>query len=82
MKLLSELRSELLWGLRRAATELVKSASFQATGFQQEVFINVQFHLPAREVGGVPVNHSSVRWGVLDRHGRVPPVKRPVHPGA
>lgn len=30
--------------LSRAALELVKSTSFQATGFQQEVFISVQFH--------------------------------------
>ena len=68
--------------LSRAAMELVKSSSFPATGFQQEVFINVQFHLPAREVGGAPVYHSSVRWVILDRHGRVPPVKKPVRSGA
>src|SRR4029077_2510701 len=40
--------------LSRAAVDLVKSASFPASGFQQEVFINVQFHLPAMFDGGPP----------------------------
>ncbi len=56
--------------LSRAALELVKSSSFHATGFQQEVFINVQFHLPAREVGGLPVLHSSVHWVIWERRGK------------
>jgi hypothetical protein len=41
--------------LSRAAMDLVRSASFSPSGFQQEVFINVQFHLPAVELGGPPI---------------------------
>jgi len=67
--------------LSRAALELVKSTSFHATGFQQEVFINVQFHLPAREVGGMPVMHSSVRWVIWEHRGKPAP-RKPVRDGA
>ena len=67
--------------LSRAALELVKSTSFNATGFQQEVFINVQFHLPARQVGGVPVLHSSVHW-VIWEHRRKPAPRKPVRDAA
>src|ERR1700751_1479839 len=56
--------------LSRAALELVKSTSFNATGFQQEVFITVQFHLPAQQVGGVPVLHSSVHWVIWEHRGK------------
>jgi hypothetical protein len=61
--------------LSRAALELVKGTSFHATGFQQEVFINVQFHLPAREVGGLPVLHSSVHWVIWEHRGKASPRK-------
>jgi hypothetical protein len=59
--------------LSRAAMELVKSTSFPATGFQQEVFITVQFHLPAQELGGPPVLHSSVHWVMWEHRGKVRP---------
>ena len=67
--------------LSRAALELVKSSSFHATGFQQEVFINVQFHLPAREVGGLPVLHSSVHWVIWEHRGKSSP-RKPVRDAA
>jgi len=67
--------------LARAALDLVKSTSFEPSGFQQEAFINVQFHLPAVTVGGPPVFHSSVRWVIWEHRGRVPPVRRVPHPG-
>ena len=61
--------------LSRAAMELVKSTSFEATGFQQEVFISVQFHLPAQKLGGPPIFHSSVHWVIWEHRGKVPPKK-------
>ena len=67
--------------LSRAALELVKSTSFHGTGFQQEVFINVQFHLPAREVGGLPVMHSSVHWVIWEHRGKASP-RKPVRDAA
>jgi hypothetical protein len=62
--------------LSRAAMELVRSTSFPASGFQQEVFISVQFHLPAQELGGPPIFHSSVHWVIWEHRGKVAP-KRP-----
>jgi hypothetical protein len=62
--------------LARAALEAVRNAGFEATGFQQEAFINVQFHMPAMRAGGAPMFHSSVRWIVLD-HPIRPPGRRP-----
>jgi len=67
--------------LSRAALDLVNSTSFPASGFQQEAFINVQFHMPAARLDGPPIFHSSVRWVIWDRRGKIPPVKRPPHPG-
>jgi hypothetical protein len=67
--------------LSRSALEVVKSTSFEPSGFQQEVFINVQFHLPAVRLGGPPIFHSSPRWVILDHGGRIPPVKRLPHAG-
>jgi len=67
--------------LSRAAIDMVRSTSFPASGFQQEVFINVQFHMPAARWDGPPIFHSSVRWVIWDRRGRVPPVRRPSRPG-
>ncbi|MFZ0770392.1 MAG: hypothetical protein WCA49_04445 [Candidatus Sulfotelmatobacter sp.] len=67
-------------GLARAALDLVRSTSFEPSGFQQEAFINVQFHMPAINFGGPPVFHSSVRWMIWDRRGKAPPVRRMPHP--
>jgi hypothetical protein len=67
--------------LAKAALDLVKSTSFEASGFQQEAFINVQFHLPAVSIGGPPVFHSSVRWVIWEHRGRASPPKRMPHPG-
>ena len=65
--------------LSRDAIDLVRSTSFEPTGFQQEAFINVQFHFPASRPDGPPIFHSSVRWIILDHRGRVTPVKKPRH---
>jgi hypothetical protein len=62
--------------LSNAAMDLVTSTSFEPSGFQQEVFINVQFHLPAASFGGPPIFHSSGRWVILDRPRKIPPVRR------
>ncbi len=68
--------------LSRAAMDLVRNTAFEPSGFQQEVFINVQFHFPAATLGGPPIFHSSVRWVNLDHHGKFPPVRHPPpHPG-
>src|ERR1700733_4478602 len=66
--------------LGHAALDLVKSTSFDPTGFQEEVFVNVQFHLPSVRLGGRPIYHPRVRWVLLDRRVKVPPIKNP-HPG-
>jgi hypothetical protein len=66
--------------LSRAAMDLVRSTAFEPSGFQQEAFINVQFHFPAARLGGPPIFHSSVRWVNLDHHARFPPVRRPPPP--
>lgn len=63
--------------LSRAAMDLVRSTTFPPSGFQQEAFINVQFHMPAARLDGPPIFHTSVRWVILDRRGRVPPRRRP-----
>jgi hypothetical protein len=63
--------------LSRAAMDLVRSTAFEPSGFQQEAFINVQFHFPAARMGGPPIFHSSVGWVNLDHHGKYPPVRRP-----
>ena len=52
--------------LSRAAMELVKSTTFPPSGFQQEAFINVQFHMPAMEEGGPPLFHSPVPWVIVE----------------
>jgi hypothetical protein len=63
--------------LSRAAMDLVRSTAFEPSGFQQEAFINVQFHFPAARLDGPPIFHSSVRWVNLDHHAKFPPVRRP-----
>jgi hypothetical protein len=67
--------------LSRAAIDLVRSTSFPASGFQQEVFINVQFHMPAISVGGPPVFHSRVAWVIYNHPARNPPPKKTPHTG-
>jgi hypothetical protein len=67
--------------LSRAAIDLVRSTTFPASGFQQEVFINVQFHLPAVSAGGPPLLHTPVAWVIYDHHGKNPPVRKPPHTG-
>ena len=67
--------------LSRAALNLVRSTSFSPSGFQQEVFINVQFHLPAVELGGPPIFHSSVRWVIWEHRRKAAPVRVPSRSG-
>jgi hypothetical protein len=62
--------------LSRAALDIVKSTSFDPSGFQQEVFFNVQFHFPAARFDGPPIFHSSVRWMILDHRVRTPPRRK------
>ncbi len=62
--------------LSRAALDMVASSSFAPSGFQQEAFINVQFHMPATRIDGPPIFHSSVRWVIWDRRAKAPPVRR------
>jgi hypothetical protein len=64
--------------LSRAAMDLVRNTSFEPSGLQQEVFINVQFHMPAAEAGGPPIFHSPVHWEIWDRRDKRPPVRKPV----
>jgi hypothetical protein len=65
--------------LSRSAIDLVRSTSFDPSGFQQEVFINVMFHYPGVTLGGPPIFHSSVRWVVLDHPVKITKVRRPRH---
>jgi hypothetical protein len=67
--------------LSREAMVLVRSTSFPPSGFQQEVFINVQFHLPAVEMGGPPIFHTPVVWVIWEHRHRVAPVRKPSHVG-
>jgi hypothetical protein len=68
--------------LGRAALDLVRNTAFDPSGFQQELFIGVHFHLPATRFGGPPiaVYHSRIHWVVLDHRMR-PPVHQPPHAG-
>ncbi len=67
--------------LSSAALDLVQNTSFEPMGYQQEVFVNVQFHFPALRLDGPPIFHSSVRWVNLDHHGKFPRVRPSPHPG-
>ncbi len=66
--------------LSSAALDLVRSTAFQPSGFQQEAFINVQFHMPAARIDGPPIFHSSVRWVIWGPH-KSPPIRRHPHSG-
>jgi hypothetical protein len=67
--------------LSRAAMDLVKSTSFLPSGFQQEVFINVQFHRPAAELGEPPIFRSSVRWVIWEHRQKAVPARVPSRSG-
>ena len=77
----SVLDAEALQGsdadLSRAAIEMVRSTSFAPSGFQQEAFINVQFHMPAAQEDGPPIFHTRVRWTIWERRGKEPPARKP-----
>ena len=64
--------------LGRAALEMVRSTAFDATGFQQEVFVTVHFHLPAMRYGGSPIavfRTTRVRWIPVGWHPKAPPAR-------
>jgi hypothetical protein len=63
--------------LGRAAIDMVKNTSFDPTGFQQEMFINVQFHLPAVRPGGPPISvlRSRVGWVLIDHRAKSTPIR-------
>jgi hypothetical protein len=64
--------------LGRAALDLVRSTAFDATGFQQEVFVSVHFHLPATRIGGPPIavfRSVRVHWVPVGWHPKAPPVR-------
>ena len=63
--------------LSRAAIETVRSTSFEPSGFQQEAFINVQFHMPAAQPDGPPIFHTRVHWMIWERRGKAPPARKP-----
>jgi hypothetical protein len=66
--------------LGRAALDLVRSTAFDATGFQQEVFVSVHFHLPAARIGGPPIavfRSARVHWVPVGWHPRTAPSPRP-----
>ena len=66
--------------LSRAAIDLVRSNSFQPSGFQQEAFINVQFHMPAATLGRPADIPLSVRWINLGSPRQSSPGKKAAAP--
>lgn len=64
--------------LSRAAVETVSGTSFPPSGFQQEAFINVQFHMPASRMDGPPIFHTPVQWVIWERGRKIAPRKRPL----
>jgi hypothetical protein len=64
--------------LGRAALDLVRNTAFDATGFQQEVFVSVHFHLPATRMGGPPIavfRSVRVHWVPVGWHPKARPVR-------
>jgi hypothetical protein len=61
--------------LSRAALNLLKDMTFPASGFQEEVFINLQFHLPGMGRRGMPTETvpMSVQWVIANPRNKVPP---------
>jgi hypothetical protein len=67
--------------LSHAALDLVRSTSFEPTGFQQEAFIAVHFHMPAARPDGPPLFHTSPHWVIVGHRGKSAPVEKPPHHG-
>ena len=63
--------------LTRAAMDLVSNSAFPLLGFQRDVYINVEFHLPAGATAGRVVIRTPVRWRITDRDVRVVGPRRP-----
>lgn len=63
--------------LTKAAMDLISNSAFPSSGFQRDVYINVEFHLPAGAVGGRMVIRTPVRWRIVDRDVRVVEPRRP-----
>jgi hypothetical protein len=63
--------------LTRAAMDLISNAAFPLMGFQRDVYINVEFHLPAGSTAGRVVIRTPVRWRITDRDVRVVGPRRP-----
>jgi hypothetical protein len=63
--------------LTKAAMELISNSAFPSMGFQRDVYINVEFHLPAGSTAGRVVIRSPVRWRIIDRDVRVVEPRRP-----
>jgi hypothetical protein len=62
--------------LGRAALDLVRGSAFDATGFQREEFINVQFHFPLTALGGAPswaLRSGRVHWTRVGWRPKAPP---------
>jgi hypothetical protein len=57
--------------LTRAAMDLITNSAFPSSGFQRDVYINVQFHLPSGATAGRVVIRTPVRWRIIDRDVRV-----------
>lgn len=60
--------------LTRAAMDLISTSAFPSLGFQRDVYINVEFHLPA---SGRLVVRTPVRWRIIDRDVRIVEPRRP-----
>jgi hypothetical protein len=63
--------------LTREAMDLINNSAFPSLGFQRDVYINVQFHLPAGALGGRVVIRTPVRWRILENDVRVSPRRPP-----
>lgn len=63
--------------LTKAAMELISNSAFPSMGFQRDVYINVEFHLPAGSTPGRVVIRTPVRWRIIDRDVRVVEPRRP-----
>jgi hypothetical protein len=63
--------------LTKAAMELISNSAFPLMGFQRDVYINVEFHLPAGSTAGRVVIRTPVRWRITDRDVRVVGPRRP-----
>jgi hypothetical protein len=64
--------------LNQEALELLNAAAFQPTGYQQEVYINVEFHYSAGTRGGVGILHRGGPWLIKDEKVRIVDPRRPI----